>query len=609
MTRQDDGYFHVELDDLSAGALYQIRLTDEPELLADPASRFQPQGPAGPSAIVDPGAYQWHDDNWKGIGAHDQVLYEMHFGTFTPKGTYGAAAKKLPHLRDLGITCLEVMPVNEFFGAFGWGYDGVLPYAPTHLYGEPDELRNFVDQAHQNGIGVILDVVYNHFGVGDKFRLFSEDYFTDRYANEWGSSLNFDGENCHGVREFVAMNAAYWIDEFHFDGLRIDATQALFDASDEHIIALISRKARSAAGTRSIYLVAENEPQDSNLIRSIDKGGLGLDAAWNDDFHHSAVVAATGRREAYYHDHHGQAQEFVSAAKYGYLYQGQRYDWQDAPRGNAGFDLGPEHFVHFLQNHDQVANSANGLRLNTLTSPARMRALTALLLLGPQTPMLFQGQEFAATTPFFYFADHSGSLVDIVRGGRAEFLKQFPSLMDPEFETRMALPSDPATFEQSKLDWEDRSRNAQILALHKDLIALRRTTPVFSSNNDLRGNRNRIDGNVLATSVFLLRFFSRRPQDERLLLVNLGPDLPVCGRPEPLLAPPRDYQWSLCWSSEDFNYGGAGRRPVDLQHRWSLSSDCAILLEPRSQKRNPTPSAEKLGKWQRQISNCSVDER
>ncbi|RDJ02993.1 malto-oligosyltrehalose trehalohydrolase [Rhizobium grahamii] len=598
MYREEDGYFSLEVDALETGTLYQIRLGDEPECLPDPASRFQPEGPSGPSMLVDSSSYQWQATDWLGVSPNGQVLYEMHIGTFTPEGTYAAAAGKLPLLKDLGITCLELMPLNEFLGEFGWGYDGVLPYAPTRLYGHPDELRSFIDSAHQSGIGVILDVVYNHFGVGEKFSAFSTDYFTDRYFNEWGSSVNFDGENCQGVREFISKNAAYWIDEYHLDGLRLDATQALFDASTEHVVTLISREARAAGGRRSIYLLAENEPQDTGLLRAIEEEGMGLNAAWNDDFHHSAMVAATGKMEAYYHDHRGHAQEFISAAKYGYLFQGQRYDWQNAPRGTPGFHLHPECFVHFLQNHDQIANSARGLRVNQLTSPARLRALTALLLLGPQTPMLFQGQEFGATTPFYYFADSRGEMIDQVRRGRIEFLKQFPSLKDPDFENNMPLPSDRLTFERSKLKWDEYVANEHLVALHRDLLVLRRDN-IFGGQK----GRRAVDGSILDRSALLLRFFADNPEEQRLLLVNLGHDLSIHSRPDPLLAPPRDCQWNVEWSSEDMNYGGSGRRPMDLQHRWGLPADCAVVLAPRRQARNKTPPPEDLDRWQEAISS------
>ncbi|MBW9052452.1 malto-oligosyltrehalose trehalohydrolase [Rhizobium mesosinicum] len=579
MQAEGDGYFRFDLADGQPGLLYRLRLGDGRELYADPASRFQPEGPSGFSMVVDHSRYDWSDRDWRGVEADRQVLYEMHIGTFTEEGTYAAAAKKLPLLKEIGITCLEMMPVNEFCGNFGWGYDGVLPYAPTHLYGTPDDLRSFVDEAHTVGLGVILDVVYNHFGAGERYADFTPDYFTDRYTNEWGRSINYDGKNCHGVRTFIAGNAAYWIDEFHFDGLRIDATQALFDSSDEHILAVIAHEARAAAKGKPIYLVGENEPQDTRLLRPPSRGGFGLDTVWNDDFHHSAVVALTGRNDAYYHDHRGTAQEFVSAAKYGYLFQGQRYDWQNTSRGRPGLDLKAANFVHFLQNHDQIANSGTGERIAKLASPARMRAMTALLLLGPQTPMLFQGQEFGASSPFFYFADQIGEFEAIVRNGRLDFLRQFPNLEDEAFSFVMPKPDDRSTFDRSKLDWSAFDGNSHIVALHRDLLRVRRESEVFAPGRDeLRAS---IDGNVLSRSAFLLRYFAANATDERLLIVNFGEHLPVSSLADPLFAPPEDCQWNVEWSSEDFAYGGCGKRSIDVQRRWVLDANSALVFAPR----------------------------
>jgi maltooligosyltrehalose trehalohydrolase len=598
MTRDEDGYFSLDVPGLKNGALYRFRLDGIDGLLADPASRYQPDGPEGPSMVVDPTTFRWTDDDWQGVSPASQVLYEMHVGTFTPEGTYKAATEKLPHLKDIGVTCIEMMPVNEFCGGFGWGYDGVLPYAPTRLYGTPDDLRSFIDTAHGLGIGVILDVVYNHFGNGERLADFTPDYFAS-HANEWGAAINFDGRNAHGVRTYIARNGAYWIDEYRFDGLRIDATQALLDTSETHILKEIAWEARRAAGSRGIYLVGENEPQDTGMVRPFPDGGYGLDALWNDDFHHSAVVALTGRNEAYYHDHKGKPQEFVSAAKYGYLFQGQRYNWQDAPRGRPGLDLRPQHFVHFIQNHDQIANSGTGERMHKLTSPGRMRAMTALLLLGPQAPMLFQGQEFFASSPFFYFADHSGDFGELVRRGRTEFLQQFPSLNNQAFVDGMAQPADPSTFERSKLDWAEAERNGHAVALHRDLLKLRRDDPTFRAGGE---GRIRLDGSVLSESAFLLRYFGSVPQEDRLLLVNFGLDLRIESLPDPLFAPPEACQWQVLWSSEDRAYGGIGIRPMDPQARWMLTGECALVLRPERAERRPTPEGDAMKSWQTEIS-------
>lgn len=567
---EEGGYFSQFIPDARAGMHYKLQL--DHGLFPDPVSRFQPDGPHGASRIVDPRQFQWSDNGWRGIDLKRQVLYEMHLGTFTDEGSWTAAAGHLPELADLGVTTLEIMPVADFPGRYGWGYDGVSFFAPTRLYGEPDDFRAFVNRAHQLGLGVILDVVYNHLGPdGNYLRDFSPDYFSAQ-RTEWGDALNFDGNNSQPVREFFVSNAAYWIEEYHLDGLRLDATQQIFDRSADHILAEITRAVRRAAGGRSTFVVAENEPQQTRLVRSPQEGGDGLDALWNDDFHHSARVAATGRREAYYSDYQGAPQEFVSAAKWGYLFQGQRYDWQKTPRGTAGLDLQPGNFVVFLENHDQVANSLRGQRLHTLTHPGLLRALTALLLLGPGTPMLFQGQEFAASAPFIYFADHHLELAEAVAKGRAEFLRQFPSVATPEATACLPHPQDEANFRRCKLDFRERAKHREIYALHKDLLGLRRDDPLLGSVV-----RGRYDGAVLGDAAFLLRFFGE-PQNDRLMVVNLGADLHLHSIPEPLLAPPGEQRWRLHWSSEDPRYGGGGTPPVETEAGWRLPAYSAILL-------------------------------
>ena len=351
LERGTDGHHAGRIEGVGAGARYRFRLDGDHTLYPDPASRFQPEGPHGPSQIVDPGAFRWSDRAWPGIRLPGQVVYEMHVGTFTPEGNWAGASAKLPFLKDVGITVVEVMPVAEFPGRFGWGYDGVDLYAPTHLYGTPDDMRSFVDAAHALGIAVILDVVYNHLGPdGNYLACFCSNYFSKRHETEWGEALNFDDEGSGPVRAFFVENAAYWIDEFHFDGLRLDATQSIFDDGPVHVLVDINDAARAAAGSRSIIMVAENEPQHTRLVRPVDQGGYGLDGLWNDDFHHSAMVALTGRAEAYYEDHAGSPQEFISCAKYGYLMQGEFYFHQGAPRGTAGLDLPPSAFVTFIQN-------------------------------------------------------------------------------------------------------------------------------------------------------------------------------------------------------------------------------------------------------------------
>jgi maltooligosyltrehalose trehalohydrolase len=572
---EGDGYFSGFVAEAKTGDLYLFRLDGRPEMYSDPASRFQPRGPLGPSQLIDPGKFAWADADWKGITREDQVLYEMHVGTFTGEGTFAAASEEFAELADLGIEVIEVMPVADFPGRFGWGYDGVNLFAPTRLYGEPDDLRRFVDRAHAAGIGVILDVVYNHLGpAGQNLERYSEHYFTDRYQTDWGRAMNFDGPHSAPVREYFLANAAYWIDEFHFDGLRLDATQSIYDSSEDHILGAIARQVRTAAKGRGTLLIAENEPQDTRLLRPSDKGGYSLDALWNDDFHHSAKVAMTGHNEAYYSDYRGAPQEFISTIKYGYLYQGQWYLWQKKRRGTPGLDLPPGAFVNFIQNHDQIANSVRSLRCHQLTSPGLYRAITALLLLTSSKPLLFQGQEFAASSPFCYFADHTPDLAALLRKGRTEFLAQFPSLATPEIQSRIPDPVDPKTFEQCKLDFSERQTHAGIYALHRDLLRLRREHSVFR-----REWQSKVDGAVLGPKAFVLRFFGEE-DDDRLLVVNLGLDLPLNPAPEPLLAPPAGGVWRVLWSSEDPAYGGCGALAPENENKWRIQGQAAIVLIP-----------------------------
>ncbi|WP_425613861.1 malto-oligosyltrehalose trehalohydrolase [Anatilimnocola sp. NA78] len=580
MVAESEGYYSVLVPETGTGTQYWFVV--DGQKFPDPASRFQPEGPHGPSQVVDPSSFEWTDQQWSGSKLAGQVIYELHIGTFTPEGNWAAAIKKLPYLVDTGVTLIEVMPVAEFPGKFGWGYDGVSFFAPTRLYGQPDEFRQFVNEAHRLGLGVILDVVYNHFGPdGNYIGCFSEDYFTKKYANEWGEAINFDGPHSAPVREFMAKNAAYWIDEYHLDGLRLDATQQIFDDSPEHVLTLIGKEVRAAAKGRNTLIVNENERQEARLVRSVEKGGCGLDAIWNDDFHHSARVATTGHSEAYYSDHKGSAQELLSAVKWGFIYQGQRYKWQKARRGHYSLDLTPPQFITFLQNHDQVANSANGLRLHHMTSSGAYKAMTALLLLAPNTPMLFQGQEFTSSAPFLFFADHKPELNTLIREGRLKFLAQFPSLATEEMRSILPDPGSVETFEKCILDWSEVETNRPMYDLHRDLLRLRREEPCFRSQE-----RGKFDGAILSQDALVLRFFG--PEiDDRLLIINLGRDLQCDPAPEPLLAPPPGCEWEEMWSSEDPKYGGLGTPNLDTEEfNWRIPATAAVVLKPLRLKTN-----------------------
>ncbi len=566
-----DGYHSAYVRDVAAGVRYWYRL--DGDLVPDPASRFQPDGPFGPSMIVDPATYGWSAAA-PDVVREGQVLYEMHVGTFTAEGTWRSAAARLGSLARMGITVLEVMPVAEFPGRFGWGYDGVFPWSPTRLYGSPDEFRAFVDHAHEHGLAVLLDVVYNHLGPdGCVFARYAPSYFAKRNATEWGDGLNFDGPCSAPVREYFVANAAYWIQEFRLDGLRLDATQSIHDRSPKHVLQEITARARAAANGRSILIVAENEPQRVELLGAPDSGGQGIDMLWNDDFHHSAIVALTGRSEAYYTDYRGRPQEFVSSAKRGFLFQGQRYAWQQQSRGTRTDGIPPAAFVNYLENHDQVANSGDGSRLHARASPGRYRAMTALLLLLPGTPLLFQGQEFGASAPFLYFADHRPELAAAVQKGRGEFVSQFRSLASPEMQERLPAPHDVATFERCRLDWREFDSHEGHRRLHEDLLAMRKSDAAFQQRT------GGVDGAVVANEAFVLRFAGARAEDERLLVVNLGPDLREASFAEPLMAPPTGHQWSLRWSSEHPVYGGLGTGGLNVRE-WSIPGHAAIVLRP-----------------------------
>jgi maltooligosyltrehalose trehalohydrolase len=534
------------------GSRYGFRFDGDDATYPDPASRSQPDGPHGLSAIVDLAGYRWQDAAWPGVSLPGQVLYEFHVGTFTREGTWRAAATRLPRLRDAGITVLQMMPVAEFAGDFGWGYDGVLWFAPYRHYGTPADLQHFVDTAHGLGLAVILDVVYNHLGPsGNYVSKFSRGYLSQRYANEWGDALNFDGPLCEGLRELVLANVAYWVREFHVDGFRLDAAQEIHDVSAEHILAALTRVARQAAAPRSIVVVAEHEPQHARLLRAPDANGYGLDGVFNEDFHHSSRVALTGVQEAYTSDYRGTSREWLSAALHGFLFQGQYYPWQSARRGAPALDRPPHEFIAFIENHDQVANAAVGQRLLAITSPPAWRAMSALLLLGPWTPLLFQGQEWGTHTPFKYFCDHEPELQAAVFEGRQTFLSQFTRLREAYEGATVDAVGRPA-YEACRLDHDFDPLANPVWQMYRDLTTLRR------NDASLGQHAARLVGSTLDDHTLLLRFLGRVAHEDRLLIVSLGPDVELSSVPDPLVAPPELFDWCVLWSSEDRAYGGVG---------------------------------------------------
>ena len=470
-----DGWHEAIVRGVRAGDLYRFRLPGG-EAVPDPASRSNPRDVNGPSAVVDPGAYAWRDAAWKGRPWSEAVVYELHVGAFTPAGTFLAAIGKLDHLVELGVTAVELMPLADFPGRRNWGYDGVLPFAPDSIYGTPEDLKRLVDEAHARGLMALLDVVYNHFGPeGNHLHAYAPQFFNEAHRTPWGAAINFDGERSRAVRDFFVHNALYWIEEFGFDGLRMDAIHAIADGSARHIVREIAEAVAAGPGReRRIHLVLENE---ANEARHLDRAGAHAAAQWNDDVHHALHVLATGEGDGYYRQYARQPAWWLARAlAEGFGFQGEGADHRDgAPRGERSTHLPPEAFVNFAQNHDQVGNRAMGERLAALAPPAAVRLLTATLCLCPQVPLFFMGDELGATTPFLFFCDYEGELASAVREGRRREFASFERFRDPAARERIPDPNAEETFRASCLDWDclARAEHAQVLAHHRALLRLR----------------------------------------------------------------------------------------------------------------------------------------
>ncbi|MGB6974648.1 MAG: malto-oligosyltrehalose trehalohydrolase [Terracidiphilus sp.] len=484
---EPEGTFTLDTDALRPGDLYRYRM-DAGDPWPDPASRFQPHGVHGPSQLIDTSAFHWSDSQWQGIAPEDLVLYELHVGAFTSEGTFAAAAKKLPHLCDLGVTCVELMPIADFPGARNWGYDGVSLFAPAHTYGTPQELAVFVDAAHQLGLAVHLDVVYNHLGPdGAYLAAFSPFVFSERHKSPWGAGLNFDGPHSEVLRRFLIENALHWIHAFHFDGLRLDATHAIVDDSPMHFLAQLRQAVDDSlpAGSRRVLLIAEDDRNLARIAAPRDKGGYGLDGLWADDLHHQVHRCLTGQADGYFADFSGTAADIATTVEKGWFYCGQHAGYFGRNRGSDPTGLPPSAFVVCLQNHDQAGNRAMGERLNHLVELAAYRAATVLLLLAPETPLLFMGQEWAATTPFQYFTDHNEELGRKVTEGRRREFARFAGFSTSAARERIPDPRDLATFTRSKLKWEemDTGPHAGTLRLYRALLQLRARHPAMRDSS------------------------------------------------------------------------------------------------------------------------------
>jgi maltooligosyltrehalose trehalohydrolase len=478
MAESGGGFFSATLPGVGHGTLYRYRV-DGKGPFPDPASRYQPAGVHGPSQVVDPGKFEWSDSEWSGVGMRDVVLYELHLGTFTPEGTFAAAGRRLRWLKDLGITVVELMPVADFAGERNWGYDGVCPFAPARCYGTPDELRALVNEAHRLGLGIHLDIVCNHFGPDGAYQgVFSPYYFSSENRCPWGDAINFDGPSSAPVRDYFIECALRWIHEFHVDGLRLDATHAIIDNSPRHILASISSAVRASLPDPRcrVQVIAEDVRNLAGMTKPEAEGGWELDAVWSDDFHHEVRRCLAGDSDGYFEDYDGTSGSIAATVRQGWFYTGQFAPYFGAPRGTDPAGLSLERFVFFIQNHDQVGNRAFGDRLNDAVELAAYRAASTLLLLLPETPLLFMGQEWAASTPFQYFTDHNAELGRLVTEGRRREFARFRAFADPATREKIPDPQDPRTFLRSKLDWGETERepHASVVRLYRRLLELRR---------------------------------------------------------------------------------------------------------------------------------------
>jgi len=473
-----EGWHEAVVPGARPGEAYAYRVGGEAgTLVPDPASRYNPWDANSPSAIVDPLAYDWQDAHWRGRPWHEAVVYEMHVGAFTPEGTYAAATGKLDHLVQTGITAIELLPLADFVGTRNWGYDGVLPFAPDAAYGRPDDLKRFVDAAHRRGLMVLLDVVYNHFGPeGNYLSLYAPQFFNAAHRTPWGAAINFDGDHSRTVRDFFIHNALYWIEEYRFDGLRMDAIHAIADDSPTHIVSEIAQALAQGPGReRHVHIVLENDANSARLLARADPPRA--TAQWNDDAHHAFHLLLTGESDGYYRDYADRpAWHLARTLAEGFSYQGEPSPHRDGQaRGESSSHLPLEAFVPFLQNHDQVGNRAMGERLVTLAPPRALRLACATLLLAPSVPLLFMGEEFGAKTPFLYFCDFKGDLARAVRDGRRREFAAFARFADAGSTEMIPDPNDPGTFLDSKLDWEQLGarENAAWLEHYRALLGLR----------------------------------------------------------------------------------------------------------------------------------------
>lgn len=480
LARVDGGWWEARVDAAGPGSDYGFVLNGDGVALPDPRSLWQPQGVHGPSRVLDHGAFQWNDAAWRAPALKDAVIYELHIGTFTPEGTFAAATERLEYLKTLGITHVELMPVASFPGKRGWSYDGVDLFAPQETYGGPDALKRFVDAAHAHGLAVLLDVVYNHLGPAGNYLSRFGPYFTASHHTPWGDAVNFEDAGSHEVRRFFIDNAKMWLRDYHFDGLRLDAVHAYVDRSAIRFMEQLATEVRALEQEtgHSYAIIAESDLNDPRVVTDRERGGYGLDAQWSDDFHHALVALLTGERNGYYADF-GSMTDLAKSLRDVFVYDGRYSGYRDRIHGRPVEDVPAWRFLGFAQNHDQVGNRAKGERLSALVSPGRAKIAAALMMLSPFVPLLFQGEEWAASSPFLYFTDHEAELGRLVSEGRKKEFAAFG--WRPE---EIPDPQDEATFTHSRLRWDEISdaQHAGMLGWYRELIALRRSEPDFTGS-------------------------------------------------------------------------------------------------------------------------------
>lgn len=495
LERQDHGWFELITDAAKPRNCYRYCINRELEV-PDPASRFQPNDVHGASEVIDPLEYEWRDENWRGRPWKEAVIYELHVGTFTPGGTFDDVAARLDHLVDLGVTAVEIMPVADFCGRRNWGYDGVLPFAPDSVYGHPEKLKSLIQLAHQRGLMVLLDVVYNHFGPeGNYLHSYAPQFFTDRHHTPWGKAINFDGSESRVVRDFFIHNALYWIHEFHIDGLRLDAVHAILDDSKPHILTELAETVRASVNQeRYVHLVLENDLNQAHFLKGSSACKKAYDGQWNDDIHHTLHVLLTGETDGYYSDYSNHPREQLGRClTEGFAYQGDISMYRNGkPRGEVSRDLPSTAFVSFLQNHDQVGNRAFGERINTLADERAIRAAAAILLLAPSPPLLFMGEEFGTKTPFLYFCNYADGLAEAVAAGRRNEFARFAKFSNPEVRAGIPDPNAEQTFASSKLNWSelDEESHREWFRFHQHLLRLRCRYIVPLISTDVRVQAN-----------------------------------------------------------------------------------------------------------------------